>query len=72
MDTALIEAAIRKAIAAGASPRPRCIRPQSPPHDIDVVRARTSVGMTPEDLSAYVQSCGAILTWNASTTCSRQ
>jgi hypothetical protein len=51
MDTALIEAAIRKAIAKGASK----VRPMyNPPHDLDVVRTYTDVGMNPEDLAAYV------------------
>jgi hypothetical protein len=54
LDTALIEAAIRKAIAAGASAAPPMYPSANPPHDVDVVRARTSVGMPPEDLSAYV------------------
>ena len=54
MDTALIEAAIQEAIAAGASAVHPIYPSATPPHDIDVVRTHTDVGITAKDLSAYV------------------
>jgi hypothetical protein len=54
MDTALIEAAIQKAIAAGARAASAMYPSATPPHDSDLVRAHTQVGISPEGLSAYV------------------
>jgi hypothetical protein len=55
LDTTLIEAAIQKAIAAGACAAPAMYPSATPPYDIDLVRARTTVNFIQEEgLSAYV------------------
>jgi hypothetical protein len=55
LDTTLIEAAIQKAIAAGACAAPALYSSATRPYDIDLVRARTTVNFIQEEgLSAYV------------------
>jgi hypothetical protein len=54
MDAALIESALRKAMAAGASAAPPMNQSAQPSHDINLITAQTVVGISAEGWSAFI------------------